>query len=235
MGSKVEETVYQLHAKHEWSVSNHMLSGITFGSWIKLLYRNRKDIQWIRYFHRILFLTIMSTFNSLCALPDTIFYGRQIQKQEINKRPVFILGHPRTGTTHLHNLLSLDKQFIFCNTFQVGFPSSFLTGESLGKILLSPLISKTRPMDNMTLTFDIPQEDELASSAMSGGLSPYMALVFPQKFRYFLDRLTFETPDSSKDFNSWLSAFRYLLKKVCKKIRSEFLIKHHSYFSTRFA
>ena len=46
--------------------------------------------------------------------------------QELNDEPVFVLGHPRTGTTHLHNLLSKDPRFAYANTFQVGFPSSFL-------------------------------------------------------------------------------------------------------------
>lgn len=29
------------------------------------------------------------------------------------------------GTTHMHNLLSKDPAFIYCNTFQVGFPNTF--------------------------------------------------------------------------------------------------------------
>lgn len=46
------------------------------------------------------------------------------------------------------------------------------------KRLLSPLMSKTRPMDNMALHWDLPQEDELGTMLLSGGVSPYMPIVF---------------------------------------------------------
>ena len=34
----------------------------------------------------------------------------EIQEEELAP-PVFIVGFPRTGTTHLHNLMSQDKDF----------------------------------------------------------------------------------------------------------------------------
>ena len=157
----------------------------------------------------------MSIFNSILAIPDTLFYRNEIKKQEINKRPVFILGHPRTGTTHLHNILSLDEdQFYFCNTFQVGFPSSFLCCESFGSKILAPILDETRPMDNMKLTFKIPQEDELATNILSSGCSPYMPIILPEKEKYFRKYFRFEEDCSSEDFNSWLSSFTYFFKKV---------------------
>ncbi|WP_427846519.1 sulfotransferase [Aromatoleum aromaticum] len=38
------------------------------------------------------------------------------------KPPIFVLGHWRSGTTHLHNLLSLDPQFAYPNFYQVTNP-----------------------------------------------------------------------------------------------------------------
>ena len=35
-------------------------------------------------------------------------------------------------------------------------------------------------MDNMKLGWDLPQEDELATSVLSGGCSPYIAICFLQ-------------------------------------------------------
>ena len=64
---------------------------------------------------------------------------------------MFILGHPRTGTTHLFNLLSLDSKFAYTNTFQAGFPSGFLLLERF-KVYLKNVVDNKRPMDNMALT-----------------------------------------------------------------------------------
>ena len=50
-------------------------------------------------------------------------------------QPVFILGHPRTGTTHLHNLLCKDDRFAYATTFSVGFPSGFLSTSWLAPYL----------------------------------------------------------------------------------------------------
>ena len=92
---------------------------------------------------QVAFLSAMSVINSALALPDWIIYGRRISRQELHPEPVFILGHPRTGTTHLHNLLSLDPAFAFCTTFNAGNirirpPTHFSVDFNL---VLSPLLS----------------------------------------------------------------------------------------------
>ena len=158
----------------------------------------------------------MSIFNTIVSIPDYFFHSKEIQKQEINSRPVFILGHPRTGTTHLHNLLSLDtKQFSYANTFQVGFPSSFLCFEKIGKSILAPILDKTRPMDNMKLSFDIPQEDELATNVLSSGCSPYMPIMLPKSEKKFRPYYTFDSSECNEnDFTSWKDNFFYFLRKV---------------------
>lgn len=40
------------------------------------------------------------------------------------------------------------------------------------KGLLQPLLDETRPMDGMALSFDLPAEDEIATSGLSGKSSP---------------------------------------------------------------
>lgn len=43
------------------------------------------------------------------SILDWLFYGKAYAEAVINDSPVFILGHPRTGTTLLHNLLVCNK------------------------------------------------------------------------------------------------------------------------------
>ena len=160
------------------ALKNNPMSGITFFRLCHLLSSKRKSIDWWRYKHRILALFCMSILNSYLSLleylyihiilmmnPHTRSLVRQAKMDHISsyssysysssKAPVFILGHPRTGTTLLHSLLALDdERFTFCNTFMAGFPHCFLFFETIGKFLFAGILSETRPMDNMKLHFD---------------------------------------------------------------------------------
>lgn len=88
--------------------------------WLRLLWEHGPSLDWALYFPRILFLTGLATANSCLATVEAVLYGGCWEQQQLHPEPVFILGHPRTGTTHLHNLLSLDGRFAFATTFQAG-------------------------------------------------------------------------------------------------------------------
>ena len=84
-----------------------------------------KHVEWRVYWQRVVFVTLIATFNTCLALVEWVLHSRVQKRQTINPRPLFVLGHPRTGTTHLHNLLSLDREhFAFCSTFHCGFPAA---------------------------------------------------------------------------------------------------------------
>jgi hypothetical protein len=215
-----------------WSVKNHPLSGITSAQWARMVWRHGGSMDVFTYWPRLLFITCMSVLNSFFALCDWLVYGRAVANQQLNDEPVFVLGHPRTGTTHLHNLLSKDERFAFATTFSVGFPSSFLCLRAVAPAI-GLLMDSTRPMDNMSLAWDTPQEDELAMNQMSSGTSPYAPLLFPRKeksfrpfYRFLLARtgsgedsdLELEDADAEpcdpKDFERWRRAFILFLKKT---------------------
>ena len=193
-------------------VKNHPLSGITLPQWFRLLREHGSGVEWLRHAPRLVFLTLMACLNTIGAACDTLFYGRAIATQELNDEPVFILGHPRTGTTHLHNLLSKDPRFAHATTFSVGFPSGFLCMRRLAPYL-GLIMDAKRPMDNMALAWNTPQEDEIAVNQLSAGASPYMPLCFPRReasFRKFYD---FRDADEA-DLTRWKDAFMYFLKKT---------------------
>ena len=215
-----------------WSVKNHPLSGITSAQWARMVWRHGRSMDVFTYWPRLLFITCMSVLNSFFALCDWLVYGRAVANQDLNDEPVFVLGHPRTGTTHLHNLLSKDERFAFATTFSVGFPSSFLCLRAVAPAI-GLLMDSTRPMDNMSLAWDTPQEDELAMNQMSSGTSPYAPLLFPRKeksfrpfYRFLLARTNGEDsgdaeledadaePCDPKDFERWRRAFILFLKKT---------------------
>ena len=70
-------------------------------------------------------------------------FGRRIEAARV-EAPLFILGHYRSGTTHLHNLLALDPQFASPTFFQVLTPHTFLTNERFAAPLADRLIVRRR-------------------------------------------------------------------------------------------
>ena len=200
--------------KHRWEVKNHILSGITFFSLVEVFRRHFGEIEWLYYAHRVLFLVSISLFHSLVGLFENLLYSRRVESQDVHPEPVFILGHPRTGTTHLHNLLALDgNRFGYCTTFQAGFPSTFLILERFSW-LLSPLMDKTRPMDQMKLSFELPQEDEIATNALTAGISPYMQIVIMKSFEKFKPYFRFGDDCAPEDRDQWERSFLFFLKKL---------------------
>ena len=188
------------------------MSGATLPQLMKILWTNRAEVHWFTYSIRILFLFAMSLFNSFVAVIEWALYSRAVAQQELNPRPIFILGHPRTGTTLIHNILGQDSDLAFASTFHVAFPSGFIT-LSRFRWLLSGLVDKTRPMDAMPLHLDLPGEDEIATTLLSGGASAYMPLFFMRRFAHFLPLLTLDDAPPA-DAARWEAAFLLFLRKV---------------------
>lgn len=110
-------------------------------------------------------------------------YRKRLKDKALEMEPVFILGHWRSGTTFVHNVLSLDKHFGYNTTYQTVFPHLMLWGQPFFKKQMAWLMPDKRPTDNMELNVDLPQEEEFALSNMI----PYTFYNF-----WFLPRNTME-------------------------------------------
>ena len=124
-----------------------------------------------------LILTFCSVMNSLLRAIQWLFLGRKIDQARIEHDPIFILGHWRSGTTLLHELLALDPRHTFPDTYAAYCPNHFLVSAWLFRPLLGFLLPARRPMDNMEAGWDRPQEDEFALCNM-GVRSPYLTITF---------------------------------------------------------
>ena len=122
-------------------------------------------------------ISLVSRLNSWHEFWETQLYGRRIDQTVIEHPPVFVLGHWRSGTTLLHNLLTLDPQFTYPNLYSCLFPGHFLLTERLVTALTGWAIPKTRPMDNVAADWNMPQEDEFVL-LVRALISPYMLLAF---------------------------------------------------------
>ncbi|KAL4534476.1 hypothetical protein Ndes2526A_g05372 [Nannochloris sp. 'desiccata'] len=204
---------YPFVMKYRWSLCNNLLSGITTPQFLKVLYRHRSAIAWTLYWHRILFLFIISIPNTILGSVENWLFHDKIEAQVLHEEPIFVLGHPRTGTTLMQNLLCQDPNYIYVDTYQAGFPSAFLLTQKFNWAL-SWLIDDTRPMDSMALSFETPAEDEIAINMLTSGISPYMCLTFMSKYKDSLKYATFEEGCADEEREAWQEAFLYFLKKV---------------------
>ncbi len=201
--------------KHRWSISHNYLTGITAGDWWRLLQDNDFAVDPI-YWHRAAVVSVLSLANSFYRLREDREYAEQITATVIERPPLFILGHWRSGTTHLHNLLAHDDgSFAYANTYQVVNPHIFLTTEEVRTRRFAKMLPGKRPMDNMALTFESPQEDEFAPLLITL-LSSYLGVSFPRREAHYNRYLSFDGVPR-EEINAWIKGLEWFLKKLTLK------------------
>lgn len=209
--------------KHRWSLGHNYLAGITAGDWWRLLRENRFDVDAV-YWHRALFVTALSLLNSIYRRKEEMLHHDAIANTRITQTPLFILGHWRSGTTHLHNLIAQDTdQFAYANTYQVVNPHTFLCTEEVHTRRFARLVPKKRPMDNMALSFQTPQEDEFAPCLITLR-SLYLGITFSRREDFYARYLTFRDA-AREEIEHWKTGFLWFLKKLTLKYGKAIVLK----------
>jgi omega-hydroxy-beta-dihydromenaquinone-9 sulfotransferase len=202
-------------------VTNTPIAGLTLPNFLHLLAQNKFHIS-PRYVPRFVYSLTLCAFMAPFSLKERILYDNRIQKTKITKPPVFIIGHWRSGTTYLHNLLSQDKNLGYFSTFQAYLPAIFLSNESLFKPLVSTSLPKRRPMDDVLMNADYPQEDQYAIGAFSP-YSYYNGWFFPRNMEYYNKFICMENA-SQFTIDEWKKIYLYLLKKMTLQQQGKQLI-----------
>jgi hypothetical protein len=185
--------------------------GMTLGVWLRFAAKNGFRISPTRW-PMAAGITIVSLFNTALALVQQLLLGRRIAKSPIEHPPIFIIGHWRSGTTYLHELLVLDDGFAFPTTYECFAPSHFLISDWLVAKYMKFLLPAKRPMDNMAAGWDLPQEDEFALCNLGVG-SPYKTMAFPNRPPQDADYLDLKQLSSS-NLARWKAGMRLFLKRV---------------------
>ncbi len=163
------------HAYPWWSP--RFWHGMPLGVWMGLLAEHRWRASPTRW-PLVGTITAASAFNSIATPLSRARYARQLREAEPRPDPLFIIGHWRSGTTLLHEMLMLDERFFCPTTYQCFAPGHFLLTESLLTRALSWIMPAKRPMDNVEAGWHRPQEDEFALVNL-GADSPYRRMAFP--------------------------------------------------------
>jgi len=198
-----------------------LFGGSTLGDWLGFLRDNRFAVH-PRFWPRCLSTTCCAAANSFSHLIDEWKFGAY--RDEVISSPLFVLGHWRSGTTHLHNLLARDDRFAFPNLYQVICPQTFLNSEPVGSKLAAIITPKTRfGLDNVELGTHVPYEDEFAIAAMCS-LSPYTAMAFPRNRKHY-DRFLTLRHASPAEADRWKNSLVTFLKKLTWKYRRPLVLK----------
>lgn len=196
--------------KNHKQTIQHPLFGISTRRWFALV-KNNKGID-RRYLHRALFITVIS----VCTAPVRILfkkkYEAEIARQRLHHPPVFIIGHWRSGTTYLHELICTDPQFCYTSLWNTLLPDSGLLLEPI-KGFLSRFLPAERPMDAITVDIDGPYEDEAALAVLLPW-SFFHCLHFPRNAEEQYQKSIHFQGLSSTQKDQWKAAYLQFIKMV---------------------
>lgn len=202
-----------------------VLAGITLGDWVKLLQENRFSVD-PAYLPRAVSISFAAAVNSLFRWYEVWRYGAKWKDLHVPP-PLFVLGHWRSGTTHLHYLLGLDDRFACPNFYQVIYPHNFLSTEDWFSGLTAFFLPEHRAYDNVRLDLKVPCEDEFAMCVW-GFMTSYLTGVFPRRAAHYEQFLSFRNaPPQAID--EWKSSLRLFLKKLMLRHDKPLILKSPSH------
>lgn len=149
------------------SVGPVHLAGLTFPDWIRLLRANHWKVD-APFLPRAVLVTVGSIMTSALKIVDDASFSDTCD-ESLLQRPVFILGLPRSGTTHLFHLIAASQAFGYPSRLDAFYPHVFRTLHRLGiPRLLSLIPAQKRIMDDVPTSWLSPEEDTLALCVLAG-------------------------------------------------------------------
>ncbi|HXH19381.1 MAG TPA: sulfotransferase [Chitinophagales bacterium] len=188
------------------------LSTIAGGSVVNILRVFSENKIEKRYLPRAASSLLFALFAEPFRWWEHLKYDRVVSKMELKEPPVFILGHWRSGTTYLHNLMCEDPRMGYVTTYQGVFPE-LLGSEWIFKTFMQTAMPEKRPSDNVMLSPDFPQEEEFAM----GNMNPYGFYnfwFFPKRTKEFYERYVEFKGVESSVISRWKSDYIRLVKKA---------------------
>lgn len=197
--------------------------GMRFSILMKLAFRNGLGLKPI-YILRFIALIPTSILVEIFVVVEKLKYGKKICQTQIEIPPVFIIGHWRSGTTFLHQLIFLDEQFTAPTVVQTVLPEHFLFSTKYWVPIIRRLMPKKRPMDEVEMKPLDPMEDEWALIRM-GAPTPCIKVFFPSREGIFLTGTDDFIP-KGKDLLVWKKNYLELLKKITFLTQKRIILKN---------
>ena len=194
----------------EYEVTEHQLFISSFKHWLRLKKENKIAPSKKKMARKITVFVILSApFRWL----QSILIASRLKGISFKENPpIFVIGHWRSGTTHLHYLLSQDKRFVYLDSFQAFFFRVAFVSKGIMRPLLSRLMPSTRLQDNVKIDDQSPQEEEhpLTNLTEKSGMQIFF---FPKNRSYF-DKYNVFEGTTEKEMKDWKKIYLKMLKQI---------------------
>lgn len=180
-----------------------------------------------RYWLRFAFIVFTSFVGTITTAHERVMLwmiwrltfgrtGRYVHKPGV----VVIVGYYRSGTTHLHNLMSCDERFVTPKWYQCLAGQGFWLGWSLIRFMLVPFLGNTRPQDSVGFGPSWPGEDDFALCTWGRCSSIPGRFVFPSRWKdwkrwHGLEEL------SEQELSRWRKLTSMFVWKITRKRRDQ--------------
>lgn len=176
-------------------------------AWARLVFRKPR-FPGPRYLARLALGMFTSYIGTCVTLPERLILAPYLALRFRGTRPtlhrpvVVIAGYFRSGTTHLHYLLSCDPQMRTPRWVHVCAPQGFFLSWALIRWMMIPFVSNSRPQDDVAFGPEWPSEDDFALNNW------VLASSLPGRFIYHsqheqYDRWHFLEALSQRELSRW--------------------------------
>jgi hypothetical protein len=151
---------------------------------------------------------------------DDQVYQHKSKKLEHIKPPVYILGHWRSGTTLLHNLLCSYKNTAYPTTYQTVFPNNLFFLRGLMKRIMQLHLPEHRLVDRVRMHVDYPQEEDFALGN-EAGFSFYYWFYYPRDYQRISDEYLSLSHVGSLKAERYRSRYTRFIKRCMLNVRGD--------------
>jgi omega-hydroxy-beta-dihydromenaquinone-9 sulfotransferase len=183
-------------------------AGSNFSNLTRMMFGQGCDLT---YLHKIHDTFLLSGLGIHLRLKQFLLFESQIREMQITTPPIFIIGHWRSGTTYIHNLISQDPRLGYLSYFQAFAPGLCLLNCPRSRYMINACLPEKRPMDNVQMTLDAPQEEEYGMANLSP-YSFYHGWYFPRSIPQMFERYVLFQGVNNRQIQGWRETYLKLLK-----------------------
>jgi len=187
----------------------HLYLFTTPANWHNVLGQNPRVSP--KYWLKLLRFITTSVLAEPARLYENARFEKQIDEAPLHEEPLLIMGAWRSGTTHLHNLLSQDPAYSYVTTLQCLAPHFILSQQNVLRRVLAGLLPEKRLFDNVELGLDAPQEEEVGLATLSPH-SYYQYWFFPQRILPLFEKYIQMRTMNAQEWAEWRASYLRLLK-----------------------
>jgi hypothetical protein len=144
----------------------------------------------LRFFSHILRFVLLEPLRLL----ELIMFHKRIVKHELSEDPIFVLGHWRSGTSHLQALLRQDSRTTSIGIYSSVFSGNFLLSSSFIKPVaqwICKLLRIQYTIQRTPLDLDYPGEMDTGLCFLPNLYSYTWGNIFPRKFKEHMELSVF--------------------------------------------